>query len=53
MSNRKKIPLEVSLYMRLLNQENKVPICKIKERYPDYSIASIYRHCKNKNHNKK
>lgn len=38
--------MQVSLYMRLLHQENKVPICKIKERYPEYSRASIYRHCK-------
>ena len=46
MSIRKKVPLDVSVYMRLLHQENKLPICVIKKIYPGYSALSICRHCK-------
>ena len=46
MSIRKKIPLVVSLRMRLLHQEKKNPIYVIRKRYPGYSTSSVYRHCK-------
>ena len=46
MSIRKKIPRDVSLYTRLLYQENKLPICVIRKRYSSYSTTNVYRHCK-------
>ena len=46
MSIRKKIPLDVSLCMRFLHQENELPICVIRKRCPGYSTSSVYRHCK-------
>ena len=46
MSIRKKIPRDVSLYTRLLYQENKLPICVIRKRYSNYSMPNVYRHCK-------
>ena len=35
MSITKKIPLDVSLYMTLPDQEYKLPICVIRRRYPE------------------
>ena len=41
MSITKKITLDLSLYIRLLHQENKLPICVIRRRYPEKKIAQI------------
>ena len=46
MSIRRKIPLDVTLCMRLLSQENKLPICVIRKIYPSYSTLSVCRHRK-------
>ena len=35
MSITKKIPLDASFYMRLLNKEHKFPIFVIRRRYPE------------------
>ena len=51
MSITKKIPLDVSLYIRLLYQENKPPICAIRRRYlerktfPNSSFSNNFCHC--------
>ena len=37
----KKIPQDVSLYVRFLHQEQKYPICVIRRRYPEKKIVQI------------
>ena len=46
MSIRKKITLDVSLYMTLLHQENKLLIGVIKMTFLGYRMSILYRHCK-------
>ena len=42
MSVKKTNPLDVSLYMRFLHQEHKLPvICIIRKRYPKTKIVRI------------
>ena len=39
---KKKIPLEVTIYMRYLYYDEKIKAKEIVKRYPEYSKTSIY-----------
>lgn len=41
-----KIPNEVSIYLRLLHQENGLKLADIARKYPQYATRSVYRHGK-------
>ena len=43
---KKKLPLELSIYIRYLYQDKNVPIQTIVNSYRQYSQATIYRHVK-------
>ena len=46
MESKTAISLELSMYLRYLHQEQKIPIRDLVERYKDVSRATIYRHAK-------
>lgn len=46
MSVKNRVTIEDSLYMRMLYQENGVPVKELCQRFPTYSRATIFRHVK-------
>ena len=42
----KKMPLDVSFYLRYLSQDKKETLPELMKRYPQYSRTTIYRHSK-------
>lgn len=42
----KSMPVEMSVYLRYLHQDAKIPICKLAKRFPKYPRSSIKRHAK-------
>lgn len=41
---KKKIPVEMSVYLKYLHQDNGIPIKRLAKRFKQYSQATIYRH---------
>ena len=41
-----KVPLEVSIHLRYLYQDMKLPLKELMKRYPNLSKTTIYTHCK-------
>ena len=41
-----KVPLDVSVHLRYLHQDLKLPLKELQKRYPSYSKTSIHRHSK-------
>ena len=42
----KKIPVEVSIHLRYLHQDLKLPLKELQKRYPQYPITTLHNHCK-------
>ena len=42
----KKVPINISIHLRYLHQDQKVPLKDLQKRYPNIPKATIYRHCK-------
>ena len=42
----KSMPVEMSVYLRYLHQDAKIPICKLAKRFPKYQQFSFDRHTK-------
>ena len=41
-----KVPLDVSVHLRYLHQDLKLPLKELQKRYPSYSKTSLHRHSK-------
>ena len=46
MTKYKKIPLEVSIHVRYLYQQQKMTGKELKRMYPSYPMSTLYRHAK-------